>query len=99
MISVQELKEKYPHPTSAGQSEKGYCPGGALVYELGQDVDDGDGLFPGSWTLAEALLIANPMLSRKAAIQRAHNIIEAMDGDQDAKTAWDQIEEALNEWS
>jgi hypothetical protein len=91
MLTVQEIYEKYPLPSSS-KGFTGYCVGGAfLMYRK-----PGSDPFPGPETLARALLLENPHLQSQRARRLAGRILKANDQGH-FEEAWDTLALALQE--
>lgn len=92
MLSIQELRHKYPNPRRCSQngvSSKSYCVGGALTIELGYGTRT-----PSKAELGNALVEANPNLRQNKADRFAMQIIQANDGEW-FEEAWMLLEKAL----
>ena len=91
VLTVQELKEKFPRPKAADNADlrHDYCVGGAFIRTLG-----GKRGFPVASTIARYLRKANPDLSCDDAREFAKSIVSAND-DSKFCVAWDHLERAL----
>ena len=101
MITVKQLKEKYPNPIPARClhiTEKGYCVGGTLQCELDNKEVPFGGAFPSPHTLASVLYRANPHLNRFEARTLAGKITSANDTGE-FERAWGYLERALTYYS
>ena len=87
-ITVAELKEKYPNPSSCFTGD--YCVGGALVLESGDVYSH-----PDATRLSVHLLQQNAQLTKEEALSFAELVIEANDA-QEYEFAWSHLNNALN---
>ena len=103
MITVAEIRAKYPHPvtlfsTAVDSTVDDYCVGGALCLFLKLNGLPGpSGYFPDEDILAGSLCDANPALPLVQAEAFAENIIRDSD-DGNFEAAWQHLDTALGWW-